>query len=577
VEVASPDAQSPLHPNGALYMMQPLSENLKWQLEHLPNQSGVYLMKNRQGIILYIGKAIRLTDRVRSYFQKDGTPSADSNHEIKTRSMVTQIASIETMVTGSELEALLLENNLIKKYRPKYNVLLRDDKNYPLLRLPILDDYPRLQIVRRVLKDGALYFGPYIPSGGLYEMLRLVRKLFPLPNCTIEINGKAERPCIEFEIKRCLAPCTGFQSKQAYGNMIAQVILFLEGKDNDLVKKLRQEMQKKADSCHFEEAATIRDQIAKIKRALERQCITASNRDDQDVLSLFRANASATIVLLFVRGGMVLGKKDFFFEKVADISDEAIISAFLQQFYDGDKIIPNKVVLPMALSGQVLLQKWLSDRRGSAVRLISPSRGASRQLVDLAFENAKNAFATRFQKQETCESVLPKLQALIHLAHHPKRIEGYDISNIMGTSAVGSMVVFEGGVAKKSDYRHFKIKTIEGANDFGMMAEMLTRRINALQKGNETPPDLILIDGGKGQISAVRKVLEEAGFGSIDLIGLAKEKNGNPERVFLPDLAEPIILPLGNPATHLLMQVRDEAHRFAITYHRKLRSKNMLH
>lgn len=558
--------------------MQSFFDNLKYQLEHLPNQPGVYLMKNRKGIILYIGKAIRLTDRVRSYFQKGGTPPA-GDHEIKTRSMVSQIASIETMVVGSELEALLLENNLIKKYRPKYNVLLRDDKNYPLLRLPIKDDYPRLQIVRRVQKDGALYFGPYIPSGGLYEMLRLLRKIFPLPNCTIEINGKATRPCIEYEIKRCLAPCTGFQSKEAYGKMIEQVVLFLEGNDNDLIKQLRRQMQKKADLCDFEEAARLRDQIAKIKRALERQRITASNRDDQDVLSLFREGVSSTIVILFVRGGMVLGKKDFFFEDVAELSNDAIVSAFLQQFYDGDKIIPKKVILPIPLLDQKILQQWLSGRRGNAVHLISPSRGESRQLVDLALENAKSSFASRVPTKQAGESVLLKLQALLHLARLPNRIEGYDISNIMGTSAVGSMVVFEGGVAKKSDYRHFKIKTIEGANDFGMMAEMLTRRIASATGGavREPPlPDLILIDGGKGQISAVRKVLEEAGLGSIDLIGLAKEKNGRPERIFLPDLSEPIILPLGSPATHLLMQVRDEAHRFAITYHRKIRSQKML-
>jgi excinuclease ABC subunit C len=564
--------------------MQPLSENLKYQLEHLPNLSGVYLMKSRQGIVLYIGKAIRLTDRVRSYFQK-------TDHEIKTQSMVAQIASIETMVTGSELEALLLENNLIKKYRPKYNVLLRDDKNYPLLRLPIHDNYPRLEIVRRVQKDGALYFGPYIPSGGLYEMLRLLRKLFPLPNCTIEINGKAERPCIEYEIKRCLAPCTGFQSKEAYGEMIHQVILFLEGKDSHLIKQLRQEMQKKSDLCDFESAARIRDQIAKVKRALEHQRITTSNRDDQDVLSLFRDGMSSAIAILFIRGGMVLGKKDFFFEDVAELLDEAIVSAFLQQFYGGDKIIPKKIILPLPLPGQALLQKWLSDRRGNAVKLISPSRGASKQLVDLAFENAKSSFATRHETQQKGESILPNLKELLHLSRLPNRIEGYDISNIMGTSAVGSMVVFEGGVSKKSDYRHFKIKTIEGANDFGMMAEMLTRRVAPATGGNSGPaghgalvgpleeqmplPDLMLIDGGKGQISAVRKVLEDAGLGAIDLIGLAKEKNGNPERVFLPDLSEPIILPLGSPVTHLLMQVRDEAHRFAITYHRKLRSQKM--
>ncbi len=525
-------------------------------------------MKNQQGAVLYIGKATVLANRVKSYFQA-GKMSP------KTDAMVAQIESIETIVTGSELEALLLENNLIKKYRPKYNILLRDDKSYPLLRLPLSDDYPRLSIVRRVKKDGALYFGPYIPSNGLYETLRLLRRLFPLPNCTIKIDGKAERHCIEFEIKRCLAPCTGNQSKEAYHEMVQQVRLFLEGKDSLLMTRLSDEMDKKSDALLFEEAARIRDQIAKVKRALERQRITSADREDQDVLAIFKREEAAIIAILFIRNGMVLGKDQFYFEGLGDRTEAEIVSTFVQQFYDHNRMIPKKVLLPVALTEQTVLQQWLSAKSENLVRLVAPLRGASKQLIDLAMDNAKSAFETRFQGETEEKAVAIELQELLHLSSLPHRIEGYDISNIMGTAAVGSMVVFEGGVPKKSDYRQFKIKTIDQANDFGMMAEDLSRRVAAVQEKGQNLPDLILIDGGRGQISAVRAVLEEAGLGSIDLIGLAKERDDRPERVFLPDLSEPIELPLGSAATHLLMQVRNEAHRFAVTFHRKIRSKNL--
>ena len=559
------------------------SSTLQLQLEHLPQSPGVYLMKNKAGTVLYVGKARLLTDRVRSYFQKG------SAHSPKIRSMVDQIDSIETMVTGSDLEALILENNLIKKHRPKYNVVLRDDKNYPLLRLSLQDDYPRLEIVRRVKKDGALYFGPYVPTGGLYEMLRLLRKIFPLPNCTIEIDGTAERACIEFEIKRCLAPCTGNQSKEDYRQMIRQLRMFLEGKDKVLIKTLRELMEKHAEGLNLEAAARIRDQIAKIERALERQRITSTQMEDQDVIALARKGEDADLKILFIRGGMVVGRKDFFFENVAETPDEELCGGFLQQFYNKETVIPREIVLPLKissgardygaqfpLSDQEILEKRLSERRGGPVHLLAPSRGKGAHLIDLAQENAESSLAGHLQIREGGEARLEKLQNLLHLSRLPRRIEGYDISNIMGTSAVGSMVVFKGGKAKKSDYRHFRIKTIEGANDFGMMAEVLSRRVAALKEKGEAPPDLILIDGGKGQLSAVRAVLEERGVGSIDLIGLAKERGDRWERVFLPDLPEPIDLPAASPATHLLMQVRDEAHRFAVSYHRKIRDKKML-
>ncbi len=547
--------------------------NLKEKLETLPKSPGVYLMKGKRGEVLYVGKAKVLLNRVRSYFQsgRGVTP--------KIESMISRIVDLETIVTGSELEALILENNLIKRHRPKYNVTLRDDKNYPLLRLPVLENYPRLEKVRKVKQDGARYFGPYVPGGGLKEIVGLLRRIFPIPNCTIEIDGKLDRPCIEFEIKRCLAPCTGNQSQAEYREMIEQVILFLEGKDKALVKNLKTQMQQRAGELDFESAARLRDQIQRVERALERQRITSSTLEDQDVIGLARDAGTAEIHVIFVRGGKVIGRKDFFFEQVAMIPDEALCTGFIQQFYHKDMPVPREVLLPFALKEDELLQTWLSSRRGGPVRLLFPRRGKKKDLIRLAGENAENGLSGQKQARAGGEAELRQLQALLKLRQLPVRIEGYDISNIMGTSAVGSMVVFENGAAKKSDYRQFKIKTIEGANDFGMMAEVLSRRFRIREGADirrETPlPDLILIDGGKGQLSAVQPVLAEHGLSSIDLVGLAKERGERDERIFFPNLPEPFVLPIGAPATHLLMRVRDEAHRFAVSYHRKVRSKAM--
>ncbi len=551
-------------------MLKSTPMDLKQKIEALPHTPGVYLMKGQRGETLYIGKANDLADRVRSYFR----PGADLTP--KSLSMVSQVADLEYIVTVSNLEALILESNLVKKHRPKYNVVLRDDKNYPLLRLNMNDDYPRLSMVRRVKRDGALYFGPYVPTGGLYDMLRLLRRIFPLPNCTIEIDGKAERACIEFEIKRCLAPCTGNQSKEAYRQMIGQVRLFLEGKDKVLLKTMRALMEKRAGELHFEAAAHLRDQIAKIGKALERQRVTSTQMEDQDVIALAREEEAADLQIFFVRGGMMVGRKNFFFERVGETSDEELYTTFLQQFYHKDGIIPREILLPMALGEGAVLEEWLSERRGGAVRLAAPMRGKKVRLLDLAIENARTALADRLHLREGSEETLQRLQTLLHLAALPRRIEGYDISNIMGTDAVGSMVVFEEGKSKRSDYRHFRIKTIEGANDFAMIAEVLTRRFTSLKEKKEPPPDLILIDGGKGQLSAAREVLLQVGFGEIDILGLAKEREEKGERVYLPDLAAPIELPVGSSATHLLQQVRDEAHRFAVAYHQKVRDKRML-
>ncbi|HET6371613.1 MAG TPA: excinuclease ABC subunit UvrC, partial [Nitrospiria bacterium] len=511
---------------------------MKVQLDQLPQSPGVYLMKDARGEILYIGKARILADRVKSYFNRGAqlTP--------KIRSMVDQIDEVETILTGSDLEALILENNLIKKHRPKYNVVLRDDKNYPLLRLPVKDDYPRVEIVRRIKRDGALYFGPYVPAGALREMIRTLRRIFPLPNCTIEIDGTAERPCIEFEIKRCLAPCTGNQTKEDYREMIGQLRMFLEGKDRDLVRDLKERMERAAEALRFEEAARLRDQVVKVERALERQRITsATDLSDQDVIALARAGEASDVQILFIRGGMLIGRKDFFLERTQGAEDAELIGSFLQQFYNREVVVPKEIVVPVLPEEPETIERWLSEKREGAVRLVSPSRGRDSQLLRLAYENAEMALKNHLQEKEEGSGTLLALKGLLGLSKLPQRIEAFDISNIMGHQAVGSMVVFEGGEPKKSDYRRFKIRTIEGANDFGMMAEVLFRRYENLKEDGESLPDLILIDGGKGQLSAAGEALERLGLGEIDRVGLAKARGEKWERIFFVDRDEELPLP----------------------------------
>ncbi len=542
-------------------------------LAALPHCPGVYLMKGRLGEVIYIGKAKSLAARGRSYFH------ASADTAPKTRAMVGQVTDIEYLVVASDLEALVLEGNLIKKHRPRYNVVLRDDKNYPFLRIPMTDDYPRPEIVRRVQRDGARYFGPYIPSGGLHEMLRLLHRIFPIPTCTIPLDGTADRPCIEYEMKRCLAPCTGYQSRADYQAMMGQVILFLEGRNKTLLGGLREAMTAHAEATRFEAAAAVRDQIAKIDRAMERQRITSTRMDDLDVIGIARQDGALDVQCLFVRGGMWIGRKDFLFENVANTADEtaAFLAAFLRQFYEKETLIPPVILTPATPADAGTLTAWLSERRGRRVRLVTPQRGRGARLIELACDNARAALVNRRVQSPDVDATLAALQTLLALRNVPNRIEGYDISNTQGTAAVGSMVVFEAGVAKKADYRHFRIRTVQGPDDFQSMAEVLDRRMTALRETGGTRPDLILIDGGIGQISAVCDVLRQHDIGDIDVIGLAKERDANrPERVYLPGRSEPILLPEGSAERHLLMRIRDEAHRFAITHHRKVRSRQML-
>ncbi|CAE6700297.1 excinuclease ABC subunit UvrC [Nitrospira defluvii] len=543
-------------------------DTLQSKLDHLPDQPGCYLFRNAKKEILYVGKAAVLADRVRSYFQKgsDQTP--------KTSLLVSEITDLETIVTRSELEALILESNLIKRHRPRFNIVLRDDKQYPYLRLPIKEAFPRLSIVRRVQKDGALYYGPYTPAGALRETLKVIRKAFPLATCEIEIDGKADRACIEFEIKRCMAPCTGNQSRDDYHLIVKQVRQFLEGRDRELLDGLRQTMESAADREEFEEAARIRDRLFSVERTLEKQRITQVSTTDQDVVGLARQGTAADLQLLFVRGGLLIGRKDFFWPQSADSSDEELVRSAIEQFYNKEGQPPKELLVPTDLSDAPLIEQWLSDKRGDAIRLLAPERGTKHQLVLLAEENAAAAITDHLRNEALDRQATAELKRLLRLDIAPRRIEGFDISNIMGNQSVASLVVWEDGQAKKADYRKFRIQTVEGANDFASMQEAVMRRYGATE--DLARPDLVLIDGGLGQLSAAIEGLKQVGQEQIPIIGLAKARGEKEERIFLPGRKNPIVLRPTSPATHLVQRIRDEAHRFAVTYHRNLRGKALL-
>lgn len=545
-----------------------MTTSLQSKLDHLPANPGVYLFKDAQGDIIYIGKAAVLADRVRSYFQKG------ADHSPKTGLLVSQIADLDTMVTRSELEALILESNLVKRHRPRFNIVLRDDKQYPYVRLPIREDFPRLSIVRRVQKDGALYYGPYTPANALRETLKVIKHVFPLATCTIDINGKADRPCIEFEIKRCMAPCTGNQSQEDYHQIVKQVRHFLEGRDHELLDELRAKMDAAAEREEYEEAARLRDRLFKIERMLEKQRITQTSSTDQDVIGLARQGAAVDLQILFVRGGLLIGRKDFFWPQSADTSDQELVRSAIEQFYNKDGQPPKEVLVPTELEDQPIIEQWLSEKRGNSVRVLAPERGSKHQLVLLAEENAAAAVANHLRDVEIDRQAGEELKRLLRLDQPPRRIEGFDISNTMGNQSVASLVVWEEGQMKKADYRRFKIQTVVGANDFASMKEVVGRRYG--HEEHLARPDLILIDGGLGQLAAAMEGLRAVGCREIPIIGLAKARGEKDERIFLAGRKNPIVLKAQSPATHLLQRIRDEAHRFAITYHRKLRGKSLI-
>jgi excinuclease ABC subunit C len=545
---------------------------LEEKLQNLPDAPGVYLMKDAKGHVIYIGKAVSLKNRVRSYFQKG--PKGE-----KTEIMVRQIIDLETIVTHTELEALALESNLIKKHRPRYNVILRDDKNYPYLRFDVKAEYPRLEVVRRLKKDNALYYGPYVPAGGMWETLALIRRAFPIAPCKMEFKTERPgRPCLQFQIGRCLGPCTGEADKAQYQDTAGQVRLFLEGKNRDLLDMLKRRMEEAAEKTEYERAAELRDRIAKVEGALEKQKIISSGFENQDVIGTAFESGRADIQALFIRNGMLLGRKDFYLDDVGGMPEEEVLNDFLRQFYSKDMIVPQEVLLPIEVPDLDVFEAFLTEKRGAKAEVLVPQRGRKRELVQMASDNAAQSLREQLLSRKSKERILMKLREELGLKNLPRRIEAFDISTIRGTESVASMVSFENNMPDKRNYKKFKIRTVQGQDDFASMAEVIRRRYRAAKEAGALP-DLILIDGGKGQLNAALDVLRDLGIEGPDVIGLAKARSGEEgterafERAFLPGVDEPVLLEPASATTHLVARARDEAHRFAITYHRKLRGK----
>ena len=548
------------------------------KIDRLPTNPGVYLFKDHEGSVLYVGKAGNLKNRVSSYFQK-----ADGK-DAKTLTMLERVADIDTFITDTEKEALILENNLIKEYRPRYNVKLRDDKNYPCLRLSIEDEFPTLCIVRQIKKDRSIYFGPYPSATSLRETLKLIRRLFPIRTCLDTKFTHRLRPCINYEMGRCTGPCCGKIEPAQYREMVHQVRMFLEGKNEALLETLKKKMEEASEQLAFETAAKVRDQIAHIEKVLERQKIVSRDFIDQDVIGLHRQDHTVVIHPLFIRAGKLLGGKGFTFPSTR-IPEEEVLDSFLRQYYRQGKFIPDQVLIPIRMTDQTLLEEWLAELKGKKVRILVPERGEKKHLLGMACENAEKFLTTGAEIEKDRRRLLNALKEELHLARTPSRIEAFDISNIQGRYAVGSMVVFEDGEAANERYRHFRIKSIEGADDYGMMYEVLLRRYKKALEEDDLP-DLVLVDGGRGQLNIAQEVLKELDIRGMDLIGLAKERRTersrlkgimkSEEKVFHPQFKEPLILEKRSPLIHFLDQIRDEAHRFAIIYHKKIRGKGTI-
>ena len=541
--------------------------SLEDKLARVPDRPGVYLYRDAKAQVIYVGKAASLRGRVRSYFQESRP------HDAKTDALVRQIADLEYIVTDNELEALMLEANLVRRHRPRYNIILRDDKHYPFLKLTTDEAYPRLLVARRVQSDGATYYGPFYPATAMRETLRLTRQLFPLRTCSITIDGRLERPCIQYAIRRCNAPCTGWETREGYAETVRAVQRFLEGRDDDLARTLTAEMESAAAELKFERAAVLRNQIQSLNKVRERQKIISTEDVDQDVLGVVRQGQDACVELFFVRRGRLVGQEAFFFDGVAGWTDGEILSAFVRQFY-GKSVTPApEIVMSEEIPDAELVGAWLERLAARRVQLQAPQRGSKREFVAMAEANAaialQNHLLARGNRQQL---VLEELQRALALPGLPNRIEGYDISNIQGTEQVGSMVVWENGGLKRDDYKRFRIRTLDGADDFAALREVLRRRFGRALEEGSILPDLVLIDGGRGQLNVGLTVLQELGLDYIPVVALAKQA----EEVYLGESREPLVLDPTSPGLHALQKVRDEAHRFAITYHKKLRTRRTI-
>lgn len=556
------------------------------KLALLPERPGCYIFKGERGEVLYVGKAVSLKHRVRSYFQ------SPKNLTAKVLTMVRQVEDLEHIITDNEVEALILESNLIKRYRPKYNIRLRDDKQYPYLKITLQDEWPQVMVVRRMKPDGARYFGPFTSSESMRETLKVLRRVFPYRSCSDRRLAQGGPPCLYYHIGRCLAPCDGKVNRERYDEMIRELILFLEGKEDDLLKRIERRMKEAADNLEFEKAAEYRDQLRALEKVLEKQKIVSAKLDDQDVIALARDEEEAAVQIFFVREGKVVGREHFLLAASPDDTAPEIIEAFIKQYYDGMVAIPREILVADLPPDAEVIGRWLTEKRGARVQVTAPRRGEKRRMVRMVEKNARILLQQETLQRERhkaqAEEALAQLQEQLNLPEPPRRIECFDISNTQGANIVASMVVFENGQPKKSDYRKFRIRDVTGApNDFASMQEALYRRFRraieerkALQRAEQGEevvgeakfadlPDLLIIDGGKGQLSAAREVLRLLELDQIPTFGLAKQH----EWLFEEGRAEPIILPRDSQGLYLLQRVRDEAHRFAVSYHRELRAK----
>ncbi|MEZ0396358.1 MAG: excinuclease ABC subunit UvrC [Anaerolineales bacterium] len=564
-----------------------ISEHLKAILATLPAKPGCYLMKDAGGTVIYVGKAVRLKDRVRSYFH------ADASHDNKTRRLVREVADIEWIVVGSELEALILEMNLIKKHRPKYNVRLKDDKRYPYIKIHWQEDFPKVTVTRLMQDDGARYFGPYTSAWAVHQTLDVLRRVFPYLTCDRTITGRDARPCLYYDIRLCLGPCIGAVNRDQYRQMIADLQDFLDGHAEPVLSRVQQEMEQAAEQLNFERAAALRDKIKALQSIVARQKVVfPADYKDSDVLALARADDEACVQVFFIRGGKLIGREYFVLEGTEDAADAEVMAQFVKQFYTEAARLPQQLLLPEEIEEARIIQEWLRSRRGGEkVEIFVPQNGQPQELVHMAAENAAETLAAlraRWQADtHRQEQALAELQQALGLAGPPNRIECYDISNTQGTASVGAMVVFRQGVPDKKLYRRFNIQSVRGPDDFASMEEVLTRRFrrwqaaaeSALQPGARRDeafahlPDLLIVDGGKGQLGRAVAVLEQAGLHDrVAVIGLAKQE----EEIFFPGRTDPLRLPRHSQGLYLLQRIRDEAHRFAITAHRARRSKQGL-
>ncbi len=553
--------------------------DIQKKLSGVPASAGIYILKGPGHRVLYVGKAKNLRNRLRTYFQ--GGASLDARKS----KMVTEVEDFEYIVTENELEALVLEANFIKRSRPRYNIILRDDKNYPYLKLTVNEEWPGIEVVRKIKKDGALYFGPYVPAGAMWEMMRFIRRNFPIRQCRYNLQ-KPFRPCVRCQMGRCLAPCSASRrspaDRERYMRTVNDVKSFITGEKKELLSGLRSRMQQLSDEQRFEEAAAVRDSLFAIEKAWESQRVTAPELGDMDVIGLYREGGDASVFILFIRNGAVIGRKDFFLRRLGDMPDKEIVAGFMEQFYLKEMLVPPKIITPVR-ARLATQRQWLSRKRGGPVRVGPAKSSEEEKVLNMAGENAFYSFMKH--RDAGMDETLHEVKRLLGLATVPEKISAVDVSNISGSEAVGAVVVYEKGKFRKEGYRLFRVRTVDGINDFAMMGEVVGRYLKGFREGGGSPPQLILVDGGRGQLESALKVLKDSGL-AADIAAIAKARDAGPDRggmirrdvdrVYLPGRTGPVYLEPFLASTHLLQKIRDEAHRFAVSYHKRLRTKRTL-